>query len=165
MKIYFDQDGTLAKFHYVPLFVLYIWGYFLFLRPHRNILKAMKMLDASPDTEVYVLTSVLEDHPTAKQEKLRWLKRFAPFIPQERIIFVPCGCNKSDYLEVTGNDILVDDYGVNVAGWHGPYVKVSRDNNDMQKEVKNHPYCINPQMDPDSIVTTVLLAGLNETAN
>lgn len=158
-KIYFDQDGTLAEFRYVPLFVLYLWGYFLFLRPHRNILKAMRALNESPDIEVFVLTSVLEDHPTAKKEKLRWLRRFAPFIPQDHILFVPCGYSKAAFVGCTEDDILVDDYGVNTEDWKGPYVKVSRDNKDMQEEIKRHPYCINPQMDPDSITTTVLLAG------
>lgn len=156
MKIYFDQDGVLAEFRYVPLFVLYTWGYFLFLRPHRNILKAMKSLSEMPDTDVYVLTSVLEDHPTAKKEKLRWLKVYAPFVSQDHIIFVPCGMNKADYVNCGESDILVDDYGVNTRNWPGAYVKVSRDEKDMQKERSKHAHCINPQMDPVMIVKTIL---------
>ena len=158
MRVFFDQDGTLAEFRYVPLEELYVPGYFLSLGAHRNVISAMKLLMDMPGTEVYALTSVLKDHPTARDEKLKWFKKYTPFLPEERIIFSSCGRKKADYvkdLDIT-KDILVDDFGENIRSWPACCVKVSMDPEDMRKEMLKHAYCINPDMSAEDIVREIL---------
>lgn len=162
MKIYFDQDGTLAEFRFVPIDDLYVPGYFLSLAAHWNIILAMKLLMDIPGVEVYVLTSVLKDHPTAREEKLKWLRTYVPFLPEENIIFSSCGRVKADYVkDLSSQDILIDDFGENIKSWPARYVKVSMDPDDMQKEMLRHEHCINPEMPPDSIVREILYSSIN----
>ena len=70
INVYIDMDGTLTKFMYVVLSVLYTAGYFLNLPPHANVVTAVKML-TKMGVKVTVLSCYLADHPTAYEEKRR----------------------------------------------------------------------------------------------
>ena len=120
-RLFVDLDGTLAVFTPVEqLETLYEQGYFANLKPHGNAIEGLKMfMQANPETEVFVLSSVLTDSRYALEEKQAWLDRYLPEIDHGHRIFPPCGEDKSDYVPegINKTDILLDDYTDNLLAW------------------------------------------------
>lgn len=74
MRLFVDMDGTLSVFTPVDtLEKLYEPGYFFNQQPQINVVLAIRELIKNPaynsKIEVFILSAVLRDHLTAKDEK------------------------------------------------------------------------------------------------
>ena len=127
-RLFVDMDGTLAEFHPVDTMeTLYEQGYFAQLAPHENVVNGIKtFMKENPETEVFILSSVLTDSPYAQAEKNAWLDRYLPEIGMDNRIFVPCGSAKNEFVPggVRENDALLDDYSKNLHEWSGKTLKL-----------------------------------------
>lgn len=127
-RLFVDMDGTLAEFCIVDTVEkLYEKGYFAQLTAHENVVDGLKMfIKENPETEVFILSSVLTDSLYARNEKNAWLDRYLPEIGEENRIFVPCGRQKSYFVPggVKESDILLDDYSKNLHEWPGEAIKL-----------------------------------------
>lgn len=123
-RLFVDLDGTLAEFRKVDtLEKLYEKNYFLELKPHENVVDAIKnIIKNHPEIEVYILSAVLSDSKYALDEKNQWLDKYLPEITQEYRIFPPCGADKKDFIAggVSSTDYLLDDYSINLNAWEPP---------------------------------------------
>jgi len=123
-KIFFDMDGTLTEWRRIAdEDELYRKGYFLSLKPNRSVIESARKL-AEAGEEVYILSCVLTDSKYAGKEKKDWLRKYMPFVPEDRWIFVPYGTGKTQYLaehlgitELSPNEVLIDDYSANLWDW------------------------------------------------
>lgn len=116
-RIFFDLDGTLAEWKQSSSRAdLYEQGYFLSLRPNQSLLNAAIRLQQ--DYDVFILGAVLKDSLFAFDEKNAWLDKHFPITKDHRI-FVNEGQPKNEGLPggIMANDILVDDYSVNLFQW------------------------------------------------
>lgn len=127
-RLFVDMDGTLAEFNNVDtLEVLYEKGYFEKLEPLSNVVSGIKtFIKEHPDTQVFVLSSVLEDSLYAREEKNAWLDRYLLEIDAKHRIFVPCGSPKGEFVPggVREEDVLLDDYSNNLHEWEGKAIKL-----------------------------------------
>lgn len=147
-RIFVDMDGVLAEFRKgVPEEMLYRKGYFATLQPISSACQMLNVLIRSMPENVYILTSYLEDSPYAKREKLMWAMKYTDIDP-EHIIFVPSSMSKSDYVMAKEVDLLIDDYGLNLACWQGTPVKFVNPVNNTKRKKYNHTldYRDNPIM-------------------
>lgn len=114
-RFYFDMDGTLTQFHYVDDKTLHTPGYFENLEPMPHVLDLAKNLVLGT-FNVSILSAVLG--PVQQEEKERWLKReFGDLLSKINVIFVPCGSDKSKYVTVDENAVLIDDHSPNLWQW------------------------------------------------
>ncbi len=121
-SIYFDLDGTLAKWHSDRKGLAYedIFEpenhYFRDLEPNPfAVCLASGLYEAGADVCVISATDrrVMED-------KWEWIRVNLPFVPEENIFFSPLGADKT--LFIKGNaaiSVLVDDYRKNLDEWRG----------------------------------------------
>lgn len=123
-RLFVDMDGTLAVFTPVDTMeTLYEQGYFSNLKPHINVINGVKEYMAlHPETEVFILSSVLSDSQYALNEKNEWLDKYIPEIDATHRLFPPCGGNKTEYIPggLKESDMLLDDYSVNLHEWEPP---------------------------------------------
>lgn len=125
-KVYFfDMDGTLCEFKPgATMEELYSKGYFRSLKPQKNVCSLLHSLMLA-GKEVYVLSAVLGTQQ--EKEKRDWLFDNRIWLPQNHILFVPCGTNKASCINVSKDTILIDDHTPNLLGWQsagGTGVKV-----------------------------------------
>lgn len=124
-RLYIDMDGTLAVFKPTEeIETLYEKDYFRKLPPQGNMIEGIKLfMKANPQTEVFILSSVLSDSPYALEEKQDWLDLYLPQIDRAHRIFPPCGVDKAEFIygDIKPTDILLDDYTNNLLSWqkHG----------------------------------------------
>lgn len=124
MKVYFDMDGTLAKWEWVGPDTYTAKGYFATRPMITSMVEAAKLL-AKKGIEVFILSKVLQDDHSL-DDKNTWIDRVAggsDVFPKDRRIFVPYGEAKSKYVTPDKNDILVDDYNPNLEDWNGIAIK------------------------------------------
>lgn len=123
VRLYIDMDGTLSKFTPVDTIeVLYQPGYFYNLEPQVNVINGIRdFINNNKDIDCYILSSVLDGHSTAIQEKTDWLNKFLPEIERDHMIFPLCSESKSNVIpksEIEDDyDILLDDYSKNLHEW------------------------------------------------
>lgn len=113
--IYCDMDGVVADFNNEPNAVERFRvekGFFFKLKPIEINVKAVKELASY--NEVYILTA--SPNPRADKDKIKWLKKYMPFIAKENIIICRNGERKVDFMK-SDLGILLDDYGVNIQEW------------------------------------------------
>lgn len=126
-KLFVDMDGTLAEFKVVDtLETLYEEGYFLNLKPHENVVGAVKeIISQYKDIEVYILSAFLTDSEYALSEKNKWLDKYLPEVDPKHRLFCSCGKDKNEFISylfgnIGVNDFLLDDYSVNLHSWEPP---------------------------------------------
>ena len=123
-RLFVDMDGTLAVFTPVDqLETLYQEGYFRNLKPHNNVVEAVKyIINNHPEIEVHILSAYLTDSKYALQEKNEWLDENLPEIDQAHRIFGPCGSDKKEWIPggIREADHLLDDYTKNLNDWEPP---------------------------------------------
>lgn len=122
MRVYFDMDGTIAKWHDVPVEETRKPGYYADLEPEMELLDFMR--DAIKRGEnIYILSSYYTD-TRALLEKKKWLDKYLPEIDSAHCLFVPYGkTNKAEFIEtmlhrrLSKADILIDDHTPNLQCW------------------------------------------------
>lgn len=118
MKIFFDMDGTLAKFNddkHLP--IMHEKGVFRNLKPYA-LAEYVNTL-ASKQDNIYILSACVLS-PYCRTEKIEWCKQYLPNIPLDHIILVDVGTNKAQAVDnIVGNEqaLLVDDYSRNIYEW------------------------------------------------
>jgi 5'(3')-deoxyribonucleotidase len=119
-RVFVDMDGVLCEYNKVedPK-ELEVKGYFRNLNPLKDNLEAVKKLAGSDEYDVYVLSAVIPAiRAEATREKNEWLDEHLPVIGADHRIFTLCGENKADAVgELNGNDVLCDDYSLNLRNW------------------------------------------------
>lgn len=132
----FDLDGTLAVWNPITPEteediltavdrILYSPKYYRNLKPYPLMVDFVKRLYTLLDGRIYIASCYLPDkgESTPYMDKREWVKEYLPFIPEENIILIPDGVNKSEWVanhlkrEINKNDILFDDYHKNLTEW------------------------------------------------
>ena len=113
--IYCDMDGVVADFNAEVNAVTRFntdKGFFYNLKPIEVNVRAVKELVRY--NEVCILTA--SPNKRADRDKIKWLKKYMPFIKKENIIICRNGQRKVDFM-VSDFGILLDDYSVNLQEW------------------------------------------------
>ncbi len=136
-RLFVDMDGTLYEWRNIRLVlkeyedvanvcekineILTRTGYYITLRPHIEVMDAIRQIINEGEIEVFVMTCVLPDSEDAspRREKHESLDRDLPELDRAHRIFVPDGENKADYVPggIRSNDFLLDDYTHNLSLW------------------------------------------------
>ncbi len=146
-RVFIDMDGVLCEYNRVKdLKELERKGYFRELAPISGNVEAVKKLAASEEYDVYVLSAVIPGiREEATREKNEWLNEHLPVIAPDHRIFTLCGQNKADAVgQVTENDVLCDDYSLNLRNWctsGGKGIKILNGING-----KNGTYAMGPRL-------------------
>ncbi|RHQ02944.1 hypothetical protein DW993_16555 [Clostridium sp. AM51-4] len=121
MRVYFDMDGTIAKWRDVPVEESRKPGYYTDLEPETELLDFLGAA-LKADENMNILSSYYTD-TRALLEKKKWLDKYLPGISSSHCLFVPYGENKAEFVETMLHrklgkmDILVDDHTPNLKRW------------------------------------------------
>lgn len=122
--IFFDMDGTLARFYEKPNYLeqMYEKGFFFGLKPYKLVeqLNNDNHLDWN---NIYIISACVgTDY--CRAEKVAWCQHYLPKLPLHHILLCDVGENKAemvgDHLGDATDDIecwLVDDYSKNICEW------------------------------------------------
>lgn len=111
-EFYIDANGKGRYWHFEDM---YEPGYFSNLIPYMNMAEVVSDFSNSKDFEIGILTAVLADSPYAADEKIEWIRRHLPDVPERNIIFVPCGTDKGAQINNPNAPVfLIDDYSNNL---------------------------------------------------
>ena len=122
-RLFIDMDGVLAEYKWSGTGEEWNEGHFLSLNPQLSIVEAIRELSGMEEIELYILSTLLPDSNYCKAEKMAWLIRWLPEIPNDRWIFTESGVSKSyavEHLfhrELSNEDYLLDDYTKNLNDW------------------------------------------------
>ncbi len=112
-RVFFDMDGTLAKFHTdKSMEEVFSEGYFRSLEPIKEMVEFANVLALRDDVEVCILSkSNYSRNQDAIQEKIDWLHEYCPNIKDKNFYFVPLTADKRNFIPYpTERDVLIDDY-------------------------------------------------------
>lgn len=113
---YIDMDGVLADFFAQPDCIERFAvepRFFANLTPIESNVNAVVRLIEQGES-VRILSK--SPHKNADRDKLEWLNRFLPQLPQDHIIIIRNSDSKNDHMR-TQHGILFDDYGKNCREW------------------------------------------------
>lgn len=114
--IYCDMDGVVADFNAEPNAVARFReekGFFKNLKPIE--INVLAVYELSKRYDVCILTA--SPNPRADRDKIKWLKKYMPFIKKSNIIICRNGERKVDFMKNETCGILLDDYGKNLQEW------------------------------------------------
>lgn len=113
LVIYVDMDGVVAKWNkYATLEDTHTPGYFYEREPELGLMDCIKRL--AKDFVIIFLTSTYEDSHSAN-DKARFLKKYG--FGDYKVIYVPYGKKKLDYIDRGCPSFLIDDYTKNLKEW------------------------------------------------
>ena len=144
-KIFYDMDNTIAIFSIKgregeALERMFEKGFFANLPIMQDVQETLAGL-MYEGHEVFLLSACINS-PYCKVDKMKWIEKYLPFIPEENIYLVPVGTNKAEAIGNVENAYLVDDYSKNLIEWEqagGIPVKKRFSNKSKWKNiVKNH---------------------------
>lgn len=110
---YCDMDGVLADFNGEPNALDRFQtekGFFKNLKPIKNNVKALRDLIADGNN-VYILS--ISPNEQADNDKVEWLKKWIPEMPDGNMIILRTGQKKQMYVRTPYDNVLFDDYGKN----------------------------------------------------
>lgn len=114
---YCDMDGVLADFFGVDNAVERFENeedFFYNLKPIIENVEFIRKLVESGES-VRILSA--SPNKRSDNDKIKWLKKYMPFIKSRNIIIMRNGQNKSEFVKTKGLNILFDDYGKNCRQW------------------------------------------------
>ena len=119
--IFFDMDGTIAKFYKDEdcLEKMYEKGFFLSLEPYALAKFVNELANLYPQ-HIGILSACVES-PYCEDEKRAWLHTHCPNVLPQNFIFTKAGENKAKAVEswkqYQETMILIDDYSENLYNW------------------------------------------------
>lgn len=121
MKIYFDLDGTLARFEEQPNAMdrfINEKGFFLSLEPTK-LCKELVEDNKTLWENIHILST--SPNKQATKDKIKWVEKHLPKIKKENIIVVYENSHKQKYAK---GSLLIDDHTPNLREWQkkGGYV-------------------------------------------
>ena len=162
--IHVDMDGVLAKWNEEASEEdIHMLGYFYNLELERSIRDTVLIL-ASAGYDVEILTAAFKE---AIQDKIGWLEKVG--LGHLKVVIVPYGEKKTDYIEPGRKHILIDDYSKNLQEWeqqgniaikffnginNRPKIKVVGDTLKVQMDSWTG-YSIDYRMKPEQMATIV----------
>lgn len=124
LKLFFDLDGTLAKFNSKRNALKRFdneKGFFANLKPYKYI-EVVNELATRQDIEVFVISATPNEQ--ADKDKMIWINKYLNNIKQENICFCRLGKNKAKEIkeqlniDIDKTCLLFDDYTNNLIEWN-----------------------------------------------
>ena len=141
-RIFFDLDGTCAKFNVnATMEEVYSKGYYRHLDTIQNIVDTAEEL-VNRGYDVYIESKAPFN---GIQDKLDWIDEKMPFIKKENIILSPSAqvieSSKVDFISgFCETDVLIDDYSPNSYDWKekgGTAINCHTDINNLSSDIPN----------------------------
>lgn len=123
--LFFDMDGTLARFYEKPNYLekMYEKGFFFELKPYKWVQELNKDANRIDWESIYIISACV-DTPNCRIEKLAWLRTYLPHLCPENILLCDVGENKAEIIANQLGDMvddcecwLIDDYSRNIYEW------------------------------------------------
>ena len=116
-SVYFDIDGTLAKWN-ANATMEEIFDpanhYFAKVIPEPTVIDLARKLWLDGVDVCIISAAQLDTIP----DKYGWIKKHLPFIEDNNIFFCPLGADKSQFIKSNADlSVLIDDYNVNLREW------------------------------------------------
>jgi 5'(3')-deoxyribonucleotidase len=156
-RVFVDMDGVLATFHpEKSIEEIAVPGYFVDLEPMKEVVEAINKLISSKQQDVYILSAYL--NKAAAQEKIAWLSKYLPAMESHKILLVPYGTDKSEFIKNETqsrrkSDILIDDFTFNLNTWHGTGVKLINKINNTKRSWTG--FIVNGNADAQTIYASI----------
>lgn len=124
-RVFFDMDGTVARFYSEAGCVENYAqpGFFSRLEPYRSMLTLIRMLSEHAGEVVVYGLSVVPNEVAAKEKRV-WLKTQLMGAADPRLLVLPRGDSKPGFVKrlfelesLSDSDILIDDYSSNLVSW------------------------------------------------
>jgi 5'(3')-deoxyribonucleotidase len=123
LKLFFDLDGTLAKFNSKRNALKRFdneKGFFANLKPFKHI-EVVNELAKRQDIEIYIISATPNEQ--ADNDKLIWINKYLNNVKKENICFCRLGKNKAKEIkqqlniDIDKTCLLFDDYTNNLIDW------------------------------------------------
>lgn len=124
LKIFFDLDGTLAKFNSKKNALERFdkeKGFFANLKPYKHI-EVINELATRQDIQVFIISAT--PNKQADKDKMIWIKKYLNQINEKNICFCRLNVNKAKAIkeqlniDIDNKCILLDDYSKNLFEWN-----------------------------------------------
>ena len=119
-KIFFDLDGTLARFNVKNALQRFNneIGFFANLKAYKGI---EKINELAKEKEFYIISA--SPNIQADNDKMKWINKYLPNIKKTNIVLCRLGENKAEKIKevlnisIDKNCYLLDDYTKNLNEW------------------------------------------------